>query len=155
MLICAALSFHKHPEDQRLIYSGKLLLDHQCLRDLLPKVSLNILTFECFWALTRLNSGPKVPPYYFQQETRHVLHLVCSVKGPSKMPEASAKVCLLFHDDSSSYHSDSQGQNKGSWIKLLSLFIIQYFVSSPVRIRNKKLLSIQVRVHYNSSRLFH
>lgn len=48
MLICAALSFHKHPEDQRLIYSGKLLLDHQCLRDLLPKVSLNILTFECF-----------------------------------------------------------------------------------------------------------
>ncbi|KAL1785059.1 homocysteine-responsive endoplasmic reticulum-resident ubiquitin-like domain member 1 protein isoform X1 [Sigmodon hispidus] len=50
------------PEDQRLIYSGKLLLDHQCLRDLLPK-----------------------------QEKRHVLHLVCNVKNPSKMPEASAK----------------------------------------------------------------
>ncbi|KAL0621650.1 Homocysteine-responsive endoplasmic reticulum-resident ubiquitin-like domain member 1 protein, partial [Plecturocebus cupreus] len=52
-----------HPEDQRLIYSGKLLLDHQCLRDLLPK-----------------------------QEKRHVLHLVCNVKSPSKMPEISAKV---------------------------------------------------------------
>ncbi|XP_023065753.2 homocysteine-responsive endoplasmic reticulum-resident ubiquitin-like domain member 1 protein isoform X2 [Piliocolobus tephrosceles] len=51
------------PEDQRLIYSGKLLLDHQCLRDLLPK-----------------------------QEKRHVLHLVCNVKSPSKMPEISAKV---------------------------------------------------------------
>uniref|UniRef100_A0A2K6QCF7 Ubiquitin-like domain-containing protein n=1 Tax=Rhinopithecus roxellana TaxID=61622 RepID=A0A2K6QCF7_RHIRO len=50
-----------HPEDQRLIYSGKLLLDHQCLRDLLPK------------------------------EKRHVLHLVCNVKSPSKMPEISAK----------------------------------------------------------------
>ncbi|XP_077842376.1 homocysteine-responsive endoplasmic reticulum-resident ubiquitin-like domain member 1 protein isoform X7 [Macaca mulatta] len=50
------------PEDQRLIYSGKLLLDHQCLRDLLPK------------------------------EKRHVLHLVCNVKSPSKMPEVSAKV---------------------------------------------------------------
>ncbi|KAM9607781.1 homocysteine-responsive endoplasmic reticulum-resident ubiquitin-like domain member 1 protein isoform 3-T3 [Trichechus inunguis] len=52
-----------HPEDQRLIYSGKLLLDHQCLRDLLPK-----------------------------QEKRHVLHLVCNVKMPSKTPETSAKV---------------------------------------------------------------
>ncbi|XP_051057839.1 homocysteine-responsive endoplasmic reticulum-resident ubiquitin-like domain member 1 protein isoform X1 [Phodopus roborovskii] len=50
------------PEDQRLIYSGKLLLDHQCLRDLLPK-----------------------------QEKRHVLHLVCNVKNPSKMPEAKTK----------------------------------------------------------------
>ncbi|XP_031196767.1 homocysteine-responsive endoplasmic reticulum-resident ubiquitin-like domain member 1 protein isoform X2 [Mastomys coucha] len=49
------------PEDQRLIYSGKLLLDHQCLQDLLPK------------------------------EKRHVLHLVCNVKNPSKMPEASTK----------------------------------------------------------------
>nr|XP_003416342.1 homocysteine-responsive endoplasmic reticulum-resident ubiquitin-like domain member 1 protein isoform X2 [Loxodonta africana] len=51
------------PEDQRLIYSGKLLLDHQCLRDLLPK-----------------------------QEKRHVLHLVCNMKTPSKTPETSAKV---------------------------------------------------------------
>lgn len=34
-----ALSFRdKRPEDQRLIYSGKLLLDNQYLRDLLPKV---------------------------------------------------------------------------------------------------------------------
>uniref|UniRef100_A0A2I3HYM4 Homocysteine inducible ER protein with ubiquitin like domain 1 n=1 Tax=Nomascus leucogenys TaxID=61853 RepID=A0A2I3HYM4_NOMLE len=49
-------------EDQRLIYSGKLLLDHQCLRDLLPK------------------------------EKRHVLHLVCNVKSPSKMSEINAKV---------------------------------------------------------------
>ncbi|XP_058383851.1 homocysteine-responsive endoplasmic reticulum-resident ubiquitin-like domain member 1 protein isoform X3 [Diceros bicornis minor] len=51
------------PEDQRLIHSGKLLLDHQCLGDLLPK-----------------------------QEKRHVLHLVCSVKSPSKTPETSTKV---------------------------------------------------------------
>ncbi|KAL6039454.1 hypothetical protein STEG23_025159, partial [Scotinomys teguina] len=50
------------PEDQRLIYSGKMLLDHQYLRDLLPK-----------------------------QEKRHVLHLVCNVKNPSKMPGASTK----------------------------------------------------------------
>ncbi|XP_059523956.1 homocysteine-responsive endoplasmic reticulum-resident ubiquitin-like domain member 1 protein isoform X2 [Myotis daubentonii] len=50
------------PEDQRLIYSGKLLLDNQYLRDLLPK------------------------------ETRHVLHLVCNVKSPSRMPGTSAKV---------------------------------------------------------------
>lgn len=63
MLTCATVSFHKRPEDQRLIYSGKLLLDHQCLRDLLPK-----------------------------QEKRHVLHLVCNVKSPAKMPETSAKV---------------------------------------------------------------
>uniref|UniRef100_A0A9L0K1G3 Ubiquitin-like domain-containing protein n=1 Tax=Equus asinus TaxID=9793 RepID=A0A9L0K1G3_EQUAS len=51
------------PEDQRLIYSGEPLLDHRCLRDLLPK-----------------------------QEKRHVSHLVCNVKSPSKMPETSAKV---------------------------------------------------------------
>lgn len=38
-LMCAFLSFYnQRPEDQRLIYSGKLLLDHQCLQDLLPKV---------------------------------------------------------------------------------------------------------------------
>lgn len=51
------------PEDQRLIYSGKLLLDHQCLGDLLPK-----------------------------NEKRHVLHLVCSVKNPPKAPETGPKV---------------------------------------------------------------
>lgn len=51
------------PEDQRLIYSGKLLSDHQCLRDLLPK-----------------------------QEKRHVLHLVCNVKIASKMSETNIKV---------------------------------------------------------------
>ncbi|XP_006863612.1 PREDICTED: homocysteine-responsive endoplasmic reticulum-resident ubiquitin-like domain member 1 protein isoform X2 [Chrysochloris asiatica] len=50
------------PQDQRLIYSGKLLLDHLSLRDLLPK------------------------------EERHVLHLVCNVRTPSKTPEASAKI---------------------------------------------------------------
>ncbi|XP_004704709.1 homocysteine-responsive endoplasmic reticulum-resident ubiquitin-like domain member 1 protein isoform X1 [Echinops telfairi] len=51
------------PEDQRLIYSGKLLSDHLSLRELLPK-----------------------------QEKRHVLHLVCNVKTPSKTPETSTKV---------------------------------------------------------------
>uniref|UniRef100_A0A8C5KM68 Homocysteine-inducible, endoplasmic reticulum stress-inducible, ubiquitin-like domain member 1 n=1 Tax=Jaculus jaculus TaxID=51337 RepID=A0A8C5KM68_JACJA len=55
------------PEDQRLIYSGKLLLDHQCLQDLLPK-----------------------------QEKRHVLHLVCNVKSPPKMPETIKSIYFIF-----------------------------------------------------------
>lgn len=43
------LSFHdKRPEDQRLIYSGKLLLDNQCLRDLLPKVHHLHINFGMF-----------------------------------------------------------------------------------------------------------
>ncbi|XP_062031807.1 homocysteine-responsive endoplasmic reticulum-resident ubiquitin-like domain member 1 protein isoform X1 [Lepus europaeus] len=68
------------PEDQRLIYSGKLLLDHQCLRDLLPK-----------------------------QEKRHVLHLVCNVKSPSKMPEASTKVA----ESTEQPPGPNQGQHPG------------------------------------------
>ncbi|XP_020020194.1 homocysteine-responsive endoplasmic reticulum-resident ubiquitin-like domain member 1 protein isoform X2 [Castor canadensis] len=67
------------PEDQRLIYSGKLLSDHQCLRDLLPK------------------------------EKRHVLHLVCNVKSPSKMPETSTKVAESMEWPS----SPNQGQYLG------------------------------------------
>ncbi|XP_006897179.1 PREDICTED: homocysteine-responsive endoplasmic reticulum-resident ubiquitin-like domain member 1 protein isoform X1 [Elephantulus edwardii] len=51
------------PEAQRIIYSGKLLRDHQCLRDLLP-----------------------------QQVKRHVMHLVCNVMTPSKTPETSTQV---------------------------------------------------------------
>uniref|UniRef100_A0A8D2DRM5 Homocysteine inducible ER protein with ubiquitin like domain 1 n=1 Tax=Sciurus vulgaris TaxID=55149 RepID=A0A8D2DRM5_SCIVU len=67
------------PEDQRLIYSGKLLLDHQCLRDLLPK------------------------------EKRHVLHLVCNVKSPSKMAETSTKVA----ESSEQPDGPNQGQYLG------------------------------------------
>ncbi|VTJ52127.1 Hypothetical predicted protein [Marmota monax] len=75
------LSFHhQRPEDQRLIYSGKLLLDHQCLRDLLPK-----------------------------QEKRHVLHLVCNVKSPSKTPETSTKVS----GSSEQPNASNQGQYLG------------------------------------------
>ncbi|KAM5263587.1 homocysteine-responsive endoplasmic reticulum-resident ubiquitin-like domain member 1 protein isoform 1-T1 [Ctenodactylus gundi] len=68
------------PEDQRLIYSGKLLSDYQCLRDLLPK-----------------------------QEKRHVLHLVCNVKNPSKMPETSAQVA----ESTEQPHGPNQGQYLG------------------------------------------
>ena len=47
------------------------------------------------------------------------MHLVCNVKSTSKMPEAGAKVSLLFHDCGSLCHSDCQGRNKGSWAKLI------------------------------------
>ncbi|XP_036897566.1 homocysteine-responsive endoplasmic reticulum-resident ubiquitin-like domain member 1 protein isoform X2 [Sturnira hondurensis] len=67
------------PEDQRLIYSGKLLLDNQCLGDLLPK------------------------------EARHVLHLVCKVKSPSKTPEISAGVAESTEQPAGS----NQGQHPG------------------------------------------
>ncbi|CAM4637193.1 homocysteine-responsive endoplasmic reticulum-resident ubiquitin-like domain member 1 protein isoform X1 [Caretta caretta] len=50
-------------EDQKLIYSGKLLLDHLYLRDVLPK-----------------------------QETFHALHLVYHSKNLSKMKETNAKI---------------------------------------------------------------
>ncbi|XP_044520064.1 homocysteine-responsive endoplasmic reticulum-resident ubiquitin-like domain member 1 protein isoform X1 [Gracilinanus agilis] len=71
-------------EDQRLIYSGKLLLDHLFLRDILPK-----------------------------NEKRHVLHLVCSIRNPSKMPEKisepSEQPTALNQDQSSSMDSSSDG----------------------------------------------
>ncbi|XP_025920080.1 homocysteine-responsive endoplasmic reticulum-resident ubiquitin-like domain member 1 protein isoform X1 [Apteryx rowi] len=50
-------------EDQRLIYSGKLLLDHHYLRELLPK-----------------------------QEELHALHLVYNLKTPATAQETNAKV---------------------------------------------------------------
>ncbi|XP_025959863.2 homocysteine-responsive endoplasmic reticulum-resident ubiquitin-like domain member 1 protein isoform X3 [Dromaius novaehollandiae] len=50
-------------EDQRLIYSGKLLLDHHYLRELLPK-----------------------------QEELHALHLVYNLKTPAILQETNAKV---------------------------------------------------------------
>ncbi|XP_062442247.1 homocysteine-responsive endoplasmic reticulum-resident ubiquitin-like domain member 1 protein isoform X2 [Rhea pennata] len=50
-------------EDQRLIYSGKLLLDHHCLREFLPK-----------------------------QEELHALHLVYNLKTPVTARETNAKV---------------------------------------------------------------
>ncbi|NXE96981.1 HERP1 protein, partial [Menura novaehollandiae] len=53
-------------EDQKLIYSGKLLLDHHCLRELLPKhVEL------------------------------HALHLVYNFKTPANMQEAKSEVIRL------------------------------------------------------------
>ncbi|XP_027541120.1 homocysteine-responsive endoplasmic reticulum-resident ubiquitin-like domain member 1 protein [Neopelma chrysocephalum] len=50
-------------EDQKLIYSGKLLLDHHCLRELLPK-----------------------------HEELHALHLVYKFKTPANVQETKAEV---------------------------------------------------------------
>ncbi|NWR27025.1 HERP1 protein, partial [Tachuris rubrigastra] len=50
-------------EDQKLIYSGKLLLDHHCLRELLPK-----------------------------QEELHALHLVYKFKTPANVQETKSEV---------------------------------------------------------------
>ncbi|NXY18632.1 HERP1 protein, partial [Atrichornis clamosus] len=53
-------------EDQKLIYSGKLLLDHHCLRELLPK-----------------------------HGELHALHLVYNFKTPANMQEAKSEVIRL------------------------------------------------------------
>ncbi|KFO63030.1 Homocysteine-responsive endoplasmic reticulum-resident ubiquitin-like domain member 1 protein, partial [Corvus brachyrhynchos] len=53
-------------EDQKLIYSGKLLLDHHCLGELLPK-----------------------------QGELHALHLVYNFKTPANMQETKAEVIRL------------------------------------------------------------
>ncbi|XP_021561486.1 homocysteine-responsive endoplasmic reticulum-resident ubiquitin-like domain member 1 protein isoform X2 [Neomonachus schauinslandi] len=75
------------PEDQRLIYSGKLLLDHQCLKDLLPK------------------------------EKWHVLHLVCNVKGPSKMSETSAKVAESTEQPAGLHQGQYPGDSSGDSLR--------------------------------------
>uniref|UniRef100_A0ABI0P128 Homocysteine inducible ER protein with ubiquitin like domain 1 n=2 Tax=Bos TaxID=9903 RepID=A0ABI0P128_BOVIN len=75
------------PEDQRLIYSGKLLLDHQCLRDLLPK------------------------------EKRHVMHLVCNVKSTSKMPEAGAKVAESTEQPTGLNQGQSPGDSSSDGLR--------------------------------------
>lgn len=76
------------PEDQRLIYSGKLLLDNQYLRDLLPK-----------------------------QEKRHVLHLVCNVKSPSKVPEASTKSAEPTEQPTGPHPGQSAGDSSSDGIR--------------------------------------
>ncbi|XP_036296468.1 homocysteine-responsive endoplasmic reticulum-resident ubiquitin-like domain member 1 protein isoform X3 [Pipistrellus kuhlii] len=76
------------PEDQRLIYSGKLLLDNQYLRDLLPK-----------------------------QEIRHVLHLVCNVKSPSKMPETGAKVAESTEQPAGPAQGQYPGDSSGDGVR--------------------------------------
>ncbi|NXG01022.1 HERP1 protein, partial [Sakesphorus luctuosus] len=53
-------------EDQKLIYSGKLLLDHHCLRELLPK-----------------------------HEELHALHLVYKFKTPAHVQETKSEVLKL------------------------------------------------------------
>ncbi|NWQ63441.1 HERP1 protein, partial [Neopipo cinnamomea] len=53
-------------EDQKLIYSGKLLLDHHCLRELLPK-----------------------------HEELHALHLVYKFKTPANVQETKSEVLKL------------------------------------------------------------
>ncbi|NXB98810.1 HERP1 protein, partial [Orthonyx spaldingii] len=53
-------------EDQKLIYSGKLLLDHHCLRELLPK-----------------------------HGELHALHLVYNFKTPANMQETKSEVIRL------------------------------------------------------------
>uniref|UniRef100_A0A8C0MB58 Homocysteine inducible ER protein with ubiquitin like domain 1 n=2 Tax=Canis lupus familiaris TaxID=9615 RepID=A0A8C0MB58_CANLF len=75
------------PEDQRLIYSGKLLLDHQYLKDLLPK------------------------------EKRHVLHLVCNVKGPSKTSDTSAKVAESTEQPAGLHQGQYPGDSSGDSLR--------------------------------------
>ncbi|NXJ95973.1 HERP1 protein, partial [Corythaixoides concolor] len=60
-------------EDQKLIYAGKLLLDHHCLRELLPK-----------------------------HGELHALHLVYNFKAPASMQETSAEVLtnLTYYSES-------------------------------------------------------
>ncbi|KFV04135.1 Homocysteine-responsive endoplasmic reticulum-resident ubiquitin-like domain member 1 protein, partial [Pterocles gutturalis] len=55
-------------EDQKLIYAGKLLLDHHYLRELLPK-----------------------------HGELHALHLVYNSKAPANVEETSAEVLILTH----------------------------------------------------------
>lgn len=60
----------QRPEDQRLIYSGRLLEDHQCLQDLLPKVSVAL--GSCFGVLSRtctLKAGPEVSLITFSRKS--------------------------------------------------------------------------------------
>ncbi|XP_038609527.1 homocysteine-responsive endoplasmic reticulum-resident ubiquitin-like domain member 1 protein [Tachyglossus aculeatus] len=74
-------------EDQRLIYSGKLLLDHLCLKDVFPK-----------------------------QERRHVLHLVCSNKNPPKVQEASAAIAE-GSEQSTALNQDSPGESTSDGVR--------------------------------------
>lgn len=73
-------------------------MDNQCLRDLLPKVPLVHTNSGTFSSPHQVASGPNVPPCCSQQEARHVLHLVCNVKGAAKTPETSARVRRLCHE---------------------------------------------------------
>lgn len=57
--LCLSCCCAQRPEDQRLIYSGKLLLDHQCLRDLLPKVLCG--TQHQLWGLSSTHGLSPVP----------------------------------------------------------------------------------------------
>lgn len=59
----------QHPEDQRLIYSGKLLLDHQCLRDLLPKVRPHTVSVGCAQGTSPAEHHPKAPPHAFSRKS--------------------------------------------------------------------------------------
>ncbi|KFO05095.1 Homocysteine-responsive endoplasmic reticulum-resident ubiquitin-like domain member 1 protein, partial [Balearica regulorum gibbericeps] len=61
-------------EDQKLIYSGKLLLDHHYLRELLPK-----------------------------HGELHALHLVYNFKTPANVPETNAEVLTLNVQNTRSY----------------------------------------------------
>uniref|UniRef100_A0A8D0GB84 Homocysteine inducible ER protein with ubiquitin like domain 1 n=1 Tax=Sphenodon punctatus TaxID=8508 RepID=A0A8D0GB84_SPHPU len=81
-----------HEEDQKLIYSGKLLLDHLYLREILPKEKL------------------------------HALHLVYNAKNPSKMQEVIAKTTeakeqttVPSQDPSVAFSSDGMRQREISY----------------------------------------
>ncbi|XP_001510848.3 homocysteine-responsive endoplasmic reticulum-resident ubiquitin-like domain member 1 protein [Ornithorhynchus anatinus] len=76
-----------HEDDQRLIYSGKLLLDHLCLKDVFPK-----------------------------QERRHVLHLVCSIKNPPKVQETSAAIAE-GSEQSTALNQDSPGESTSDGVR--------------------------------------
>uniref|UniRef100_A0A8C5Q314 Homocysteine-responsive endoplasmic reticulum-resident ubiquitin-like domain member 2 protein n=1 Tax=Leptobrachium leishanense TaxID=445787 RepID=A0A8C5Q314_9ANUR len=77
-------------EDQRLIYSGKLLPDHLKLNEVLSKVMhavcatlVTVFTFLLILVQTGLLQCINVQCFvFFLQENRHVLHLVCSSRSP-------------------------------------------------------------------------
>lgn len=78
-------------EDQKLIYAGKLLLDHAYLGELLPKVcilknprSAEIHQEKCLFSNTS--------SCIFQHGELHALHLVYSCKMLANVPQTTAEV---------------------------------------------------------------
>ncbi|XP_029821366.1 homocysteine-responsive endoplasmic reticulum-resident ubiquitin-like domain member 1 protein [Manacus vitellinus] len=92
VLVCAWQRSHptlcflssKPEEDQKLIYSGKLLLDHHCLRELLPK-----------------------------HEELHALHLVYKFKTPANVQETKSEVKADQHKSSSEASQESVSSSNG------------------------------------------
>jgi len=52
-----------------------------------------------------------------KQEKRHVLHLVCNVKGPSKMSETSAKVAESTEQPADLHQGQYPGDSSGDSLR--------------------------------------